>query len=257
MHRVYLGGKLNGSVERLRKFCRKLLMQSALCGDKLHLRRVIMHIAYPLFKCSAAVAPEFADRIQSGEVVVPSRDKRVCGHRDSHRFEQQLEPVPVKGDPIRNSVHSDLLLIGVIALLSSYKSAVGFQLPAVAKKAWQDAPPGLETNLQRRFLSRTCVRAEAATLLAALLDLGLRRIAEALEATDFDVCSFFAMGFDFSPNVATYMKKRGRLVTAMPPLLANYCSQAEAHLSWRVAGSYRKALGRLREYPLSCAIVHN
>jgi hypothetical protein len=37
------------------------------------------------------------------------------------------------------------------------------------------------------------VSADAATLLAAFVDVGLRKILAAFEATDFDVFSFFAI----------------------------------------------------------------
>ena len=45
------------------------------------------------------------------------------------------------------------------------------------------------------FLFRTCVKAEAATLLTALELLGLDSNFEALDATDLEVCSFFAFAF--------------------------------------------------------------
>ena len=43
------------------------------------------------------------------------------------------------------------------------------------------------------FLSGACVKAEPATLFAALLDFGFLRILAALEATDFEVFSFLAI----------------------------------------------------------------
>ncbi len=42
-------------------------------------------------------------------------------------------------------------------------------------------------------LSLACVKADAATLFSALDDFGLLKILLALDATDFEVFSFFAM----------------------------------------------------------------
>jgi len=50
------------------------------------------------------------------------------------------------------------------------------------------------------FLFGLCVRADAATLLAALLDLGLLRILLAVVATRLDVCSLRGLAMSTSPK---------------------------------------------------------
>jgi hypothetical protein len=48
-------------------------------------------------------------------------------------------------------------------------------------------------NVKLHFLPLACVRADAATLLISLEVLGFFNNLAALEATPFDVCSFFAL----------------------------------------------------------------